>query len=249
MEQNNVARFRQFFVESGRYGDRVKHNINSHAGKRLLLVERNAQFFIGRQQLRIDFIETLGTVFHTFGWSSGDTLIDFRIIDVRPIGARHLTPDLKCPQTPFEQPFRLILFCRDKTNRIFGQAAGSVSDSISESSCIIRQWHGQLFLRHGLFKFQEVNDSELTRTAHQRQRHGFWSNRLGTRASLFSEIALTSAGIRSPMRSPQEKSEFARSDPSTDDESGGLPITAIAGATAAVASTFLTASITSATLI
>ena len=62
------TRFRQFFSESSRYGDRIKHNINRHTGKRLLLVERDAQFFIGRQQLRIDFIETLGRSSILFGW-------------------------------------------------------------------------------------------------------------------------------------------------------------------------------------
>ena len=159
------TRFRQFFAESGRYGDRVKHNINGHAGKRLLLVEGNAQFFIGRQQLRVDFIETFGAVFHTF-WLGiiGDTLkVDFQIIDVRPIGAHHLTPDLKCPQTPFEQPFRLILFCRDKTNRVFGQAGRQRVGFYfsSESSCIIlSNGSVNLFLRHGLFKFLKLTDSE-----------------------------------------------------------------------------------------
>ena len=87
-------------------------------------MQRDAEFFIGRQQFRIDLIKAFWAVFHAL-WLGiiGDTLkVDFRVLDVRPIGTRHLAPYLERTQTPLEQPLRFILFRRNKANGVFGQA-------------------------------------------------------------------------------------------------------------------------------
>src|SRR5215475_9912893 len=49
-------------------------------------------------------------------------VIDRRKFDLGPFRRRHLAPGAKGLQSPFEQPFRLALFCRDEAHRVLGEA-------------------------------------------------------------------------------------------------------------------------------
>ena len=52
----NHPRFFQFLLESGCYGDRIENRIYSYTGKHLLFFKRNAQLFVGFQQLRVHLV-------------------------------------------------------------------------------------------------------------------------------------------------------------------------------------------------
>ena len=120
--KNNTG-FSQLGAEGGGNGYRVKNRIHRDAGQRHLLMQRNTQFFVGAQQLRVNFIEAFRFVGHAFGGGIvGHRLkVDFRVVHVRPGRLCHFLPDAEGFQTPFGHPFRLALLSGDKAHHVFIQ--------------------------------------------------------------------------------------------------------------------------------
>ena len=55
--------FPQLLFEGGKHGGRVEHHIHGDAGKHFLLMQGDAQFFIGGQQFRVHFVQAFRAVF------------------------------------------------------------------------------------------------------------------------------------------------------------------------------------------
>src|SRR6266852_5196595 len=113
----------QLLLERSRHGDAIEHRIHSHTREVLLLLERNAQFLVGAQDLWIQFLQARAA-----GLLFGRGVInDFLVVD-RPVlhsgplgfGLRLLQ---RCPvvirlQPPLEHELRLILLGRDQANNL-----------------------------------------------------------------------------------------------------------------------------------
>ena len=108
------------------------HRIHRHPGQRHLLMQRNTQLLVRLQQLGIDFVQRLfqGRVLGR-GIIIGGLVIDLGIMHPRPFGLGHRLPALERAQPPFQHPFRLALLGRNIVHRVFRQALGGRSISIS----------------------------------------------------------------------------------------------------------------------
>ena len=94
-----------------------------HSREDFLLDERDAEFGVSAQQLRINLIERLR---RRPGFRRGEVIdllvVDRRMADARPFRLFHRLPTTKGLKPPFQQPFRLTLLFRDKSNGVFVQA-------------------------------------------------------------------------------------------------------------------------------
>ncbi len=84
----------------------------------------NTQFFIGGQQLRIDFVQTLWFVRHAFRRRviRQRLKIRFWISHMGPVRLRHFLPRTEGFQTPFGQPLWLAFLGRNKAHNVFIKA-------------------------------------------------------------------------------------------------------------------------------
>ena len=120
----NHARFRQLFFEGRRNRDGVEYRIDGNPCQGGTLVQRNTQFFVGFQQLGVDFIQALGAIFWALGRTKiGDLLvIDGRIVQVCPGRLFHLQPLTVSVQAPLQHPLRLAFLLGDEGDGVFIQA-------------------------------------------------------------------------------------------------------------------------------
>ena len=124
----------QLFLEGCDNRDAVKHGINrhlrcGHASQNFLLAQRNTEFLIGIENGRIDFIQRLRRRIQLRrGVVIGFIEVDLRILHPRPSGLGHGQPALVSIKPPFEHPFRLALFGRNKADNIFGKALWGLVD-------------------------------------------------------------------------------------------------------------------------
>ena len=56
--------FLQLAAEGGTDGYRVEYRVHRHAGQRRLLMQRDAELFVGAQQFRVNLVEALRAVSH-----------------------------------------------------------------------------------------------------------------------------------------------------------------------------------------
>ncbi len=119
----NHTRFFELFTEGGHHRHGVKHHVYRHARQHLLLVDRDAQLFVGAQQLGIDLIQALGPIFHTLGLGEVRQRleVDLGVMYVGPIGLFHLLPGTEGLQAPVEHPLGLTFFRGDKPDDVFIQ--------------------------------------------------------------------------------------------------------------------------------
>jgi hypothetical protein len=102
------------FLESGRDGDAVKHRVHRYAGEQLLLSQRDAQFFVGTPNFRIEFVQTVQSGLLFGRRVVNDVLvINLGILDVCP-GWLALRPLERHPMTirlepPLQHKLRLLL--------------------------------------------------------------------------------------------------------------------------------------------
>src|SRR5512132_3631897 len=117
----------EFVLEGRRDGDGVEHGVDGDAREHLALAERNAQFVVGLEQLRVDFVQALrpvlalrrGVVVHVL-------VVDLRIADPRPgrFAVLLLAPDAMGLQPPVEQPRGFLLLGGDEADGLLVEALG-----------------------------------------------------------------------------------------------------------------------------
>ena len=119
-------------LEGSGDGDGIEDGVHRdtrtlHAGEDLLLDERNAQFGIDLQEFGIDLVQRLGARRRLRRGEIIEILeVDFGIVDARPARRLHGQPAAISVKTPFEQPFRLVLFGRDEADNILAEALGGL---------------------------------------------------------------------------------------------------------------------------
>src|ERR1700691_6259122 len=85
------------------YRNAVEHHIHRHPGQRLLLRQRDPQLLEGRQQLRIDLVQTVILLLALRGGVIGNFLkIDHRKLEILPI--RKFFPANPPPTPPAATP-------------------------------------------------------------------------------------------------------------------------------------------------
>ena len=104
----------------------VHHGIRGNSAESHLLVERDAEFVEGLAQLRIYFVEVLGTLFLLGGCIVADSLeVDFGNVEVSPAGHLHSEPVAVGFKSEVEQPLRLALHLRDVAHHILIETLGN----------------------------------------------------------------------------------------------------------------------------
>ena len=99
---------RELIAERRDDRDAIKDRVYSDARERSALMKRDPELFVGLEQLWVDLIEALRSVFG--GREVVDVLIiDLRDIELRPIRRLHPIEDLERAKAPLEEPFGLIL--------------------------------------------------------------------------------------------------------------------------------------------
>ena len=137
----------QLLLERGHHRNRVEHCVHghlaggvglafdviqlarlallAHAGEDFLLLQRNAQLGVGRQQFRIHLVQRLGA-----GLALGCCVVvdvvevDLRIVDLGPGGLVHLQPATIGVEALLEHPLGLFLLGRNEADHVFRQALG-----------------------------------------------------------------------------------------------------------------------------
>ena len=126
----NDPRLGELRLESRCDRNGVEDGVDRHPGsfdpgEDLLLDKRDAEFGVSAQQLRINLVERLrrrpsfwrGEVINLL-------VVDRRMVDARPFWLLHRLPTTEGLKPPFQQPFRLALLFRNKSNGVFVQALG-----------------------------------------------------------------------------------------------------------------------------
>ena len=149
------ARFMELLLEGGRHRDRVEHRIHGDTRQRGALVQRNTQLFIGLQQLGVDLIQALRTVFRLFRRTEiGDCLIvDGGIFQMRPGRRRHLEPLMIGFETPLEHPLWFFFLLGNEGDRAFIQARRhGIAFDVGHESLLVFATDQllHLFASHGL---------------------------------------------------------------------------------------------------
>ena len=114
-------------LEGGGDGDAVEDGVDRHAGEALLLEQRDAELFVGAQQLRIDLVEARQLRARLRRRVVDDLLVvDLRVVDHRParLGFMrgHLEKARERLEPPCEQPLGLVLLARDQADDALVQA-------------------------------------------------------------------------------------------------------------------------------
>ena len=87
-------------------------------------MQGDAEFLVGFEQFRIDFVQALGPVLKAFrGRIIGHRLeVDRREVHMRPAGFSHALPRAEGFQPPVEQPLGLAFLGGDETDHLLAQA-------------------------------------------------------------------------------------------------------------------------------
>ena len=134
------AHLAQLGLERGRHRHAVEHRIHRHSGQHLLLFERDAQFFVRAQQLRIDILQALGAVALGLGRGVVDNLlvVDGRVAHIGPGRFLHLEPLPVGAQAPLQHERRFLLFGRDRRDDVFVQpGSDGVSLDIGDETVLV----------------------------------------------------------------------------------------------------------------
>src|SRR5207237_8659084 len=88
----------------------------------LLLAQRNAELFVGPEDLRINLVKRLRAVLLFRRRVVIEFLvIDRAVLDPRPGGLAHGLPAAKRLTPPRQHPFRLVLLGRDEMDGVFAE--------------------------------------------------------------------------------------------------------------------------------
>src|SRR6476660_8480037 len=125
----------QLFLEGRRNRNGIKHGVHRHAplalwahdaSEDLLFAQRYAEFFVGLENFRIDFIERSQRLFLWCRIVIGVLIIDLGIVDTCPGRLPHGLPTLIGLQPPVQHPLRLAFLGRNETDSVFGKPLGSL---------------------------------------------------------------------------------------------------------------------------
>ncbi len=116
-------------------------------------MQGDAELVVGFDQLRVDFIEALGSVLHRFGRGEIGDFVEFdrRVLHMRPFRLSHLQPVAVGLQAPFEQPLGLVLAAGNEPDGVFIQARwqGVGLDIRGEARSVLLAYGVfDVFLRH-----------------------------------------------------------------------------------------------------
>jgi len=91
-----------------------------------LFLQRDAEFGVGLEKLRVDLSQGFGAVLFRFGRGIVDDVlvIDGRVVNVGPGGLLHGLPVAEGLEAPFQEPFRFLFLGGDQADDVFVQAAG-----------------------------------------------------------------------------------------------------------------------------
>ena len=117
------AGFSEFLLERGRHRDTVEHRIDGDAREGGTLMQRDAQLFIGFEQLGIHLVQALGGILLRFRGRviRNRLVVDLRVMHVRPTRFGFLAPAAVGLQAPLAHPFRFALALRDQADYVFIQ--------------------------------------------------------------------------------------------------------------------------------
>src|SRR5262249_37915037 len=116
----------QLFLKGGGYRDAVEDGIDGDARQHFLLAQRDAELFVGLEQLGIDLLEAFWAIFLGFGGRvvNNVLVIDWRVMYIGPGGFAHGLPVAVGLETPIEEPFRLMLLGGNQADDVLIEAAG-----------------------------------------------------------------------------------------------------------------------------
>src|SRR5208282_1169305 len=108
--------------------------------KDLLLHQRDSEFGVGAQELRIDFVERLRRRRGSWRGEIIDVLeVDRRIGDARPRRRVHRPPTTQSLKPPFQQPLRLSLLFGNEPDSVFIQALwGQIRLDRADEAILVR---------------------------------------------------------------------------------------------------------------
>ena len=118
------AEFGQLCLVGGRDRHRVEHRVHCHAGERRAFMQRNAELFVGFEQLGVDVGEALRPVLVGLGRGEIDDrlIIDRRIVHVRPMRLGHGQPVTVSLQPPLAHKLGFALLRGNQANDVIVQA-------------------------------------------------------------------------------------------------------------------------------
>ena len=147
----------QVLAEGCRHRDTVEHRIHGDTRQRLLLLQRDAEFLVGAQQLRIHLVEALEDRFLFRRREIRDRLeVDLRMMHRRPFRRRHTQPVPKRLQAVFEHPLGFLFTLRDEADDIFVEARrDDVGLDVGHEAVLVAAFDQCVYLfccrAHGLF--------------------------------------------------------------------------------------------------
>ena len=111
------------FPERGRDRNAVEHGVHRDTGEAFALPQRNTEFLVGFEQLRVHFLEAPGPVTLLLRRRVvNDALVVNRLVpDLRPRRLFQRQPVPKRLEPPRGQPFRFSFFARDEPDDVFVQ--------------------------------------------------------------------------------------------------------------------------------
>ncbi len=120
----NDTGFGELLFERRRNRNAVKHGINSDTGEACALVQGDAELVVSFEQLRVDFIQTFGSIVVRLGGGKirDRVKVDRRVMDVSPVRFFHGPPLLIGAQAPLEHEFGLVFARRNRTHDLFVKA-------------------------------------------------------------------------------------------------------------------------------
>ena len=114
----------KLLLVGGGHRNAVEDGVHRHPGEHFLLLEGNAELFIGAQQFGVDLVQAI----EQFRGLRRRVvvrglIVDGGVPDPRPPGLRHGEPAAIGLQPPIEQPIGLVLFRRDEADDVLVEAA------------------------------------------------------------------------------------------------------------------------------
>ena len=119
-------RFPELLPEGGGDRDRVENRVDGDPGQRRLLMQGYAELVVGLDQLRVYFIQALGTILEVLGGGKVGNFIELhrRVLHMGPLRLGHFQPAAVGFQAPFKQPLGLVLARGDEPHGILVQPRG-----------------------------------------------------------------------------------------------------------------------------
>jgi hypothetical protein len=109
------AFFCQLVLEGGGDGNAVENRVHGHARERGALRQRDAEFLVSLEQLRIDLVQALRRIVFGLGCRvvGNRLIVDRRVVDVGPVGLLHAEPVAVGFEPPLEHELGLFFLVRD----------------------------------------------------------------------------------------------------------------------------------------